>query len=75
MPGAASGASSGSSTAWPSGSKAPPRLGSLTVSLKIGAMTTPARPTQMKAMRQSMAAAIRPPNRMPLAVPMGMPKL
>ena len=44
-------------------SSMPPRGGSLTISLKTGASRTPARPTMMKAARQSMEAAIRPPNR------------
>lgn len=53
---------------------APPRFGSRTVSLRIGATRTPITPTTMKAVRQPYWAARRPPISVPPAVPSGMPK-
>ena len=49
------------------------RFGSLTTRRKIGAITTPAMPSTMKAARQSTALAMAAPRTTPAASPTGMP--
>ena len=51
-----------------------PRGGSRTVSLKSGAMRSPASPTAKKATRQLTWLAMTPPMTTPAAPPIGMPK-
>ena len=58
-----------------SGASSPPRFGSRTNTHTTSAVTTPTAPSQMKAARQSYAAAIEAPNATPSACPMGGPKL
>ena len=59
--------------AFPSALSCPPRTGSRIASLTSNAAGNPARPTMMKAERQSRWVAIQPPKNTPSAEPIGMP--